>query len=69
MRRITATVMQPRLAAWTAFELAGSFSKDWLMTLASWKPSSACTPGSTTRASVSICVIRSSREVFSVMVC
>jgi hypothetical protein len=31
--------MQPRLAACIALELAGSFSKDWLMTLASWKPS------------------------------
>jgi hypothetical protein len=61
--------MQPRLAAWTVFELAGNLSKDWLMTLASWKPSSACTPGNTTRASVSIWVMRSSRGVVSITVC
>jgi len=61
--------MQPKLIAWISFELAGSFSKDWLITLMSWKPSSACTPGSTTRASVSIWVIRSFSEVSSIMVC
>src|SRR5215471_18998596 len=53
---------QARLAAWISFELAGSFSNAWVSTLTSWKPSKACTPG-TTRASVSIWVMRCSTDV------
>src|SRR5215469_13397605 len=58
-----ATMRQARLAAWSSFEFAGSFSNAWVSTLTSWKPSKACTPGNTTRASVSIWVMRCSSDV------
>src|ERR1700716_1861561 len=60
MTRMIDVAMQQSATACRTFELGGNSPKASVSSTAIWKPNSACAPGSSTRASVSICSTRTS---------